>query len=121
MLDTDKMDISACAWSGAPSRFNGVPIGPSVAKLLLSYYLLHGEGGTAAGWLVCCGVSGFARGSRQNKSLTKTIRADLPAGKKRILELSYHNILPPHKEGGVLIFHFCSRHFLTLRKQRSIP
>jgi hypothetical protein len=30
-----------------------------------------------------CSACGFARGSRQNKSLTNKIRADLPAGKKR--------------------------------------
>jgi hypothetical protein len=34
-----------------------------------------------------CGIlifaRGFARGSRQNKSLTNKIRADLPAGKKK--------------------------------------
>jgi hypothetical protein len=30
---------------------------------------------------------GFARGSRQNKSLTNKIRADLPAGKKKGFQL----------------------------------
>jgi hypothetical protein len=32
-------------------------------------------------------VRGFARGSRQNKSLTNKIRADLPEGKKKGFQL----------------------------------